>query len=69
MLTCCLCNRPMSSAHVFIGTMAVGPKCAQRAGLTEKARKRHGALRLVGLQKAKKQDGETMDLFAGSENQ
>lgn len=65
MLTCCLCNRPMSSASVFIGTMAVGPKCARRAGLVELARKRHGALRLAGPQQSKKQDGQTIDLFTG----
>lgn len=65
MLICCLCGRSMSSANVFIGSMAVGPKCAKRAGLTEKARKRQGALRLSGQQQAKKQDGLTMDLFTG----
>lgn len=65
MLTCCLCGRSMSSASVFIGAMAVGPKCARRAGLTEKARKRQGVLRMASSHHANKQDGQTIDLFTG----
>lgn len=65
MLICCLCGRSMSSANVFIGAMAVGPKCARRAGLTEKARKRQGALRMESSHQAKNHDGKTIDLFTG----
>lgn len=66
-MRCCLCNRPMLSAAVFIGIMPVGPVCARRAGLVEKARKKHGALRIAPGSAAgpaqRKADDKTLDLF------
>lgn len=62
----------MLAAAVFIGIMPVGPVCAKRAGLIEKARKKHGALRIAGgdvarAGRAKRRDPKTLDLFDETE--
>ena len=54
----------MDQAAFLIGTMPVGPKCAQRAGLTTLAQRKSGLVfpvvrRLV----AKPKQPETLDLF------
>lgn len=45
-LKCCLCGKP-TKPFAFIGAMAVGPKCAQRAGLTPKKTKKGSAIRFA----------------------
>ena len=63
-MKCCLCNRPLFTALVFIGAMPVGPVCARRAGLVDLARKKAGALRLFSVQtRAPRRDARTRDLF------
>ena len=61
---CALCGRP-TVPYAMIGNMAVGPKCAARAGLL-KGRLPKGALvRFVGRKPAgqRSREPETMDLF------
>lgn len=41
-MSCALCGRPMDHAAVQIGEYPVGPKCAQRAGLLQLARRKGG---------------------------
>lgn len=63
-MRCALCGRQMFTAAVTIGGMSIGPKCAQRAGLMEPARKRRGLLRLAGARMPRiRDDRRTMDLF------
>jgi hypothetical protein len=58
-LTCCLCGRPTEPA-AMIGNMAVGPKCARRAGLF--VPKRKGSV--IILKRKRKEEGpETIDMF------
>lgn len=68
-MKCAFCNRPMQAAAVFVGAMPIGPTCARKAGLLERARKKSGVLRLAkpsaGLRRP---DPQTMDLFAGVEH-
>lgn len=63
-LYCCLCGRAMDQAAVLIGNHPVGPKCAQRAGLVQLARRKSGLVFPV-LRKPTARPGypETMDLF------
>ena len=64
-MRCALCNRPMLAAAVFIGSMPVGPTCAKRAGLLDKARRNVGALRLSTAKaaKPKRDDPQTLDML------
>lgn len=63
-LYCALCGRPMDQASVLIGTLPVGPKCAQRAGLTTLAQRKSGLVfPVVRRQVAKPKQPETLDLF------
>lgn len=66
-LTCVMCGRA-TEPFVMVGAMAVGPKCAQRAGLTPaKAPKGH-RLQFVRLPKGKREAMPmTRDLFEESE--
>ena len=60
-MRCALCGKP-TEPYAFIGAMAVGPKCAQRANLTpNKVRK--GALIRFTVPKKRERGPETMDLF------
>ena len=60
-LKCCLCGKP-TKPFAFIGAMAVGPKCAQRAGLTPKTTKRGSAIRFAKPGK-REQGPTTIDMF------
>lgn len=42
MMRCALCGRGLDAPTVLIGNLPVGPVCARRAGLLEKARKTPG---------------------------
>lgn len=66
-LTCVMCGRP-TEPFVMVGVMAVGPKCAKRAGLTPaKAPKGH-RLQFVTPKKSKRDPlPTTRDLFEESE--
>ena len=63
-MRCAFCNRSMQAAAVFVGAMPIGPTCARKAGLLERARKKSGVLRMarpsIGARCA---DPETLDLF------
>lgn len=64
-LKCCLCGKP-TIPYAYIGALAVGPKCAQRANLTpNKVRK--GALIRFTVPKAKDRAPETIDMFEALE--
>ena len=64
-MKCAFCNRPMLAAAVFVGAMPIGPTCARKAGLLERARKKTGGLRLARhTAVAHRPDPETLDLFA-----
>ena len=68
-MRCAFCNRPMLAAAVFVGAMPIGPTCARKAGLLERARKKAGVLRLAGRAAvAHRPDPETLDLFAEVEH-
>lgn len=60
MYVCALCGRPMDRPAAMIGTRAIGPKCAKKAGLL----KRTGLAGKVTPVKIA-QDDQTLDLFAG----
>lgn len=65
-MKCAFCNRPLEHAAVLIGEMAVGPVCAERAGLIEKARRGYGTLRMGAKAKGgrvRMTGDATMDLF------
>jgi len=59
----------MLAAAVYVGALPIGPTCARKAGLLERARKKAGALRLakpsIGLRRP---DPQTLDLFAEVEH-
>lgn len=59
MYKCALCGRK-TTPFAFIGDMAVGPKCAKRAGLTT-SRARVSIVK----QKRAKPDDSQIDLFEG----
>lgn len=60
-MRCALCGKP-TEPYAFIGAMAVGPKCAQRANLTpNKVRK--GALIRFTVPKKRERGPETIDMF------
>lgn len=60
-MNCVLCGHPTKPA-VMLGNHAVGPKCARRAGLIERAKKRQGYVRLFDRARAPA-DPRTRDLF------
>lgn len=60
-MRCALCGKP-TEPYAFIGAMAVGPKCAQKANLTpNKVRK--GALIRFTVPKKRERGPETIDMF------
>ena len=68
-MKCAFCSRPMLQAAVFVGAMPIGPTCARKAGLLERARKKTGVLRLARhTAVAHRPDPETLDLFAEVEH-
>lgn len=64
-MRCAFCGRSMASASVLVGLLPVGPQCARRAGLLDKARRGIGALRLGSLARTavRRPDAATRDLF------
>ena len=61
-----MCGRA-TEPFAFIGDMAIGPKCAKRAGIIpSKARKGSKVRFTVATKRAKAP--QTMDLFEGIEN-
>lgn len=63
------CNRHLQAAAVFVGALPIGPTCARKAGLLERARKKTGALRLARTSIGARRAGpETLDLFAEVEH-
>lgn len=44
-MKCVLCGRSLKQAAVYIGEMAIGPKCSRRAGLMPLAAKRTGLVK------------------------
>ena len=62
-LVCAMCGRPMAP-FCLLGGMAIGPKCAQRAGLTPaKARKNRD---VVFVKRAPPVKGpQNLELFEG----
>lgn len=64
-MKCAFCSRPMLQAAVFVGAMPIGPTCARKAGLLERARKKTGVLRLARpCTTPRRPDPQTLDLFA-----
>lgn len=61
-LTCAICGRK-TEPFVFVGLAAVGPKCAQRAGLTPSKKSRGSLLRFAGKPKRVQRDDPQTDLF------
>ena len=61
-MKCVLCGRETRPA-VMLADKAVGPKCARKAGLIERAKKQQGSVRLVNAPR-RPADPETLDLFA-----
>jgi len=59
---CILCGRKTEPA-VMLADKAVGPRCARKAGLLERAKKRQGAVRLFEAVRRAAADPKTMDLF------
>lgn len=68
-MKCAFCNRPMFQAAVMIGALPIGPTCARKAWLLERARKKTGVLRLARYTAvAHRPDQGTLDLFAEVEH-
>lgn len=63
-MRCILCGRPTQPAVLLAGN-AVGPKCAARAGLLERARKNKGRGHVTLYRGARipRADERTLDLF------
>lgn len=60
-MRCVLCGRPTQPA-VMLADKAVGPKCAKKAGLLERARRNQGQVRLFKAPR-RPADPQTLDLF------
>lgn len=59
-MRCILCGRKTKPA-VMLADKPVGPKCAARAGLIDRARRKQGMVRLATP--APRPDTRTLDLF------
>lgn len=66
---CALCGRP-TVPYALIGNMAVGPKCAARAGLQKGKVPKGSSVRFVAQKHtaARSREPETLDLFADQES-
>lgn len=62
-MRCILCGRTTTPA-VMLADKPVGPKCAAKAGLMERARRGQGQVRLFTPLR-RPADPQTLDLFAG----
>ena len=68
-MKCAFCSRPMLAAAVMVGPLPIGPTCARKAGLLERARKKSGVLRLAKPSAGpRRPDPQTLDLFAEVEH-
>lgn len=68
-MRCVMCGRALVNASVFVAGRPVGPVCAKRAGLVERApSKQSAALRIgrVRLHAVRREDAATLDLFDGA---
>lgn len=63
-MRCILCGRTTTPAVMLANKHAIGPKCAAKAGLLERARRGKGQLRLFTPLR-RPADPQTLDLFAG----
>ena len=62
---CAICGRP-TVPFAYIGTEAIGPKCAQRAGLMPSKVAKAGRVRFVRAAPAKREPiPQTIDMFDG----
>jgi hypothetical protein len=60
-LKCCLCGK-LTEPFAFIGAMAVGPRCARKAGITPAKTRKGAAIRFS--KPVKREPGpQTLDLF------
>lgn len=60
---CAICGR-RTEPFVIAGTAVIGPKCAQRAGMTPKKAPKSGSLRFVRAKPSRAVDThQTGDLF------
>lgn len=57
-----MCGRP-TAPFVMIGREAIGPKCAQRAGLTPGKAPKGSRLRFVRVKPVRQDIPTTLDLF------
>lgn len=60
-MRCAMCGRWMDKAYTHIGNMALGPKCAERAGLSV------SSYRVKSISQAKLNDSDTLDMFDESD--
>jgi len=60
-LKCCLCGK-LTIPAAMVGSLAVGPSCARKAGLLQ-SKQRKGSSIVFLKRKQAKDDCETMDLF------
>ena len=66
-MRCAMCGRPTEPA-VMIGTQAVGPKCARRAGLLAKKQPKGSSIRIVSYKAAARtSEPQTIDMFENLE--
>ena len=62
---CAFCGRP-TVPYAMIGNMAIGPKCAARAGLLKGKLPKGSSVQFVkNGRSSKKETGKTIDLFEG----
>lgn len=63
-MRCALCGRSLTTPTVMIGSEAIGPVCARKAGLTKLARKTGSRVLRFGRPTAQEvRDTRTIDLF------
>ena len=64
-MKCAICGRTTRKPAAMIGTQAVGPKCAQRAGLLAKKPAAGASIKILrhGPSVKPAKEGVTMDLF------
>ena len=66
-LRCCLCGKP-TEPFAFIGAMAVGPRCARKAGIVPAKARKGSAIRFARPVK-RDPDPATIDMFDLMEQQ
>ncbi|MEN6536668.1 MAG: hypothetical protein ABFD89_23635 [Bryobacteraceae bacterium] len=63
--SCAICGRSTAKPAVLIGSEAIGPTCARRAGLIQAAKKsgKTSRVQLFSRAAAPREDTRTRDLF------